>query len=121
MTPKHIVKLRQDLGLTQQQLADMIGAYQRTVPRWETGVNEPKGANLKALLDLWKKAYPPSPFLTKKRNRDSALTTRRWNNKKEKLKEARKEQMQRFDQSETGKAIKAIVERVNKAKQEPKK
>jgi DNA-binding transcriptional regulator YiaG len=56
MTPKRIVKLRQALGLTQQQLADRIGAMQPTVARWETGKNQPRGANLKALLELEKKA-----------------------------------------------------------------
>ena len=48
----NIVKLRKDLGLTQRQLADMIGAHQPTVARWETGKNEPRGANLKALKEL---------------------------------------------------------------------
>jgi predicted transcriptional regulator len=56
VTPKEIVKLRKDLGLTQRQLADMIGAYQPTIARWETGKNEPRGANLKALQELQKKA-----------------------------------------------------------------
>jgi DNA-binding transcriptional regulator YiaG len=55
MTPKRVVKLRQALGLTQQQLADRIGAQQPTVARWESGKNQPRGANLKALLELEKK------------------------------------------------------------------
>ena len=56
MTPIQIIKLREDLGLTQQQLADMIGAQQHTVSLWETGKNRPRGANLKALTELHKKA-----------------------------------------------------------------
>jgi DNA-binding transcriptional regulator YiaG len=44
--------LRKKLKLTQQQLADLIGAQRVTVARWETGVSEPKGANLKALMGL---------------------------------------------------------------------
>jgi DNA-binding transcriptional regulator YiaG len=50
MTPKQIMKLRKELGLTQQQLADMIDAQQHTVSLWETGNNRPRGANLKAEL-----------------------------------------------------------------------
>jgi DNA-binding transcriptional regulator YiaG len=56
MTPKQIVKLRETLGLTQQRLADIIGAQQHTVSLWETGKNRPRGANLKALQELQSKA-----------------------------------------------------------------
>ena len=56
MTPKQIIKLRADLGLTQQQLADTIGTQQHTVSLWETGKNQPRGATLKALRELEKKA-----------------------------------------------------------------
>jgi DNA-binding transcriptional regulator YiaG len=52
MTPQQIRKLRQTLQLTQQQLADRIGARQHTVARWETGVNEPKGAYAMLLRQL---------------------------------------------------------------------
>ena len=52
MSPKEITKLRKDLKLTQQKLADLIGAQRVSVARWETGVNEPKGANLRALTEL---------------------------------------------------------------------
>jgi DNA-binding transcriptional regulator YiaG len=55
MTPKQIVKLREALGLTQRQFADRIGAQQPTVARWESGRNEPRGANLKALKELEEK------------------------------------------------------------------
>jgi DNA-binding transcriptional regulator YiaG len=56
MTPNQIRAIRSRLGLTQQELADMIAASQVTVARWETGVNEPKGAYLKALKELAKRA-----------------------------------------------------------------
>jgi DNA-binding transcriptional regulator YiaG len=56
MSPNQVRKLREALKLTQQQLADLIGAQRHTVARWETGVNEPRGANLKALRELAEKA-----------------------------------------------------------------
>ena len=55
MTPKRILKIRKSLGLTQEQIAEEIGAFRETVARWELGQNQPRGANLKALLDLEKK------------------------------------------------------------------
>jgi DNA-binding transcriptional regulator YiaG len=60
MTPKQIMKLRQDLGVTQERLAEMIGAFRETVARWETGQNRPRGANLKGLRELQKKAKETS-------------------------------------------------------------
>jgi len=56
MTAKRVVALRKALKLTQQQLADRIGAQRHTVSRWETGENKPRGANLKLLLELEKQA-----------------------------------------------------------------
>jgi len=38
--------------MTQQQLADRIGASRETVARWEIGAHPPRGANLKGLRDL---------------------------------------------------------------------
>ncbi len=52
MSPQEIKKLRHTLQLTQQQLADKIGARQHTVARWETGVNQPKGAYAMLLNQL---------------------------------------------------------------------
>lgn len=52
MTPREILALRRALDMTQQGLADRIGAQRHTVARWETGQNEPRGANLKALKEL---------------------------------------------------------------------
>jgi DNA-binding transcriptional regulator YiaG len=52
MTPRQILALREALEMTQQQLADTIGAQRHTVARWELGQNQPRGANLKALREL---------------------------------------------------------------------
>jgi DNA-binding transcriptional regulator YiaG len=56
MKAKQILGLRNKLKLTQQQLADLIGAQRPTIARWEIGMNEPKGANLKALNELSRKS-----------------------------------------------------------------
>jgi DNA-binding transcriptional regulator YiaG len=56
MSPEQIRAIRKSLKLTQQQVADRIGAQRHTVARWETGVNEPKGAYLKGLNELAIKA-----------------------------------------------------------------
>ena len=55
MTPEQIRELRKALQLTQQQLAEKIGAQQHTVARWEAGLHEPKGAYAKALRELSEK------------------------------------------------------------------
>jgi DNA-binding transcriptional regulator YiaG len=56
MSPAQVRKVREALGFTQQQLADFIGASQVAVARWETGIHKPRGANLKALKELARKA-----------------------------------------------------------------
>jgi DNA-binding transcriptional regulator YiaG len=52
MTSRQIKSLRRALGITQQQLADMIGATQVTIARYETDVSRPTGAYLKLLKIL---------------------------------------------------------------------
>ncbi len=56
MSPKNIKDIRGVLNLTQQKLADLIGARQHTVARWETGLHNPTGAYLKAIKRLEEKA-----------------------------------------------------------------
>ena len=56
MSPKRIKALRTVLGLTQERLAELVGAFRPTVSRWEAGQNKPRGANLKLLLELEAKA-----------------------------------------------------------------
>lgn len=41
-TPEAIRQRRDDLGLTQQQLADRLGVVLRTVTAWETGESRPR-------------------------------------------------------------------------------
>jgi DNA-binding transcriptional regulator YiaG len=52
MTPRQIVQLRKSLGLTQQQLADLIAANRPTVARWETGKHQPRGVYLKGFTGI---------------------------------------------------------------------
>jgi len=52
MSPKQIKAIREALGLTQQQLADSIGADRVTVARWESGRSTPTGAYRRALEAL---------------------------------------------------------------------
>jgi len=57
MSPRQIKEIRKRLNLTQQKLADLIGARQHTVARWETGLHQPTGAYLKALNGLAAKVW----------------------------------------------------------------
>jgi DNA-binding transcriptional regulator YiaG len=56
MSPHQIRALRKQLELTQQELADRIGAQRVSVSRWEIGTSRPTGAYLKLLMELKKKA-----------------------------------------------------------------
>ena len=42
---KHVRALRQHLGLTQRELADLLGTRQQTISEWETGMYQPRGAS----------------------------------------------------------------------------
>ncbi len=52
MSPEEVKKLREGLGLTQEQLAHELGVSFATVNRWENGKRSPTGLSLKALSDL---------------------------------------------------------------------
>jgi DNA-binding transcriptional regulator YiaG len=41
--------LREQLGLTQRELADELGVRQQTVSEWETGMYRPRGASARML------------------------------------------------------------------------
>ena len=41
--------LRQQLNLTQQELADELGTRQQTISEWETGMYKPRGTSAKLL------------------------------------------------------------------------
>jgi DNA-binding transcriptional regulator YiaG len=52
MTPEQIIRLRKRLGVTQVELAEMIGAQRSSIARWETGRHTPRGGYLKTLKEL---------------------------------------------------------------------
>ncbi len=47
-----MLRLRLELGLTQEQMAEEIGVRQQTVSEWETGAYAPRGASLTVLALL---------------------------------------------------------------------
>ncbi len=48
-----IKELREEVGLTQKQLAEAIGSMQRNVSNWEQGTVEPDLATVVALADYF--------------------------------------------------------------------
>ena len=42
---KRVQALRQHLGLTQRELADMLGTRQQTISEWEKGMYKPRGTS----------------------------------------------------------------------------
>lgn len=50
---KLIAKLRNDKGLTQQDLADLVGVGFRTVSKWERGINLPDIGNINELSKIF--------------------------------------------------------------------
>ncbi|MFV0351661.1 MAG: helix-turn-helix domain-containing protein [Oscillospiraceae bacterium] len=48
----HLKELREIRGITQQQLADMLGIQRNTVSRYETGDREPDQATLVAIAKI---------------------------------------------------------------------
>lgn len=46
-----IASLRIQRGLTQSQLADMVGTHKNIISRWELGVATPNGKNLLNLAE----------------------------------------------------------------------
>jgi DNA-binding transcriptional regulator YiaG len=52
MTPEAIKRLRQSLGMTQEQFASEIGANRVTIADWEGGSHKPRGLYLAALKEL---------------------------------------------------------------------
>jgi len=41
MSPEEIRKLREDMGVTQREFAEVLGATQAAVSQWESGVKRP--------------------------------------------------------------------------------
>jgi putative transcriptional regulator len=52
MTSDEIRKLRETLGLTQEEFAKKVGAGRVTIARWESGQSKPTGLYLRALEKL---------------------------------------------------------------------
>lgn len=62
--PSQIRSLRQRLGMSQRQLARVLGVPQSTVQRWEAGDMSPSAASLGRLDDLAREhGVPFTPFL----------------------------------------------------------
>ncbi len=52
MTGKEIRELREELGLTQPELADRLGVHQVTISRWETDNKHPSNLAKRQLAKL---------------------------------------------------------------------
>ena len=57
--PRHtndspIAKARINAGLTQSQLAELIGTTQQVIAKWENGISSPRVATLKRLAEVLK-------------------------------------------------------------------
>ena len=49
-----IREFREELGMTQSELAKSIGTLQRNISNWENGINEPDCATIVKLSELFK-------------------------------------------------------------------
>ena len=61
MTPDNIRTTRKKLGLSQPQLAALMGRRQASVSDWETGKHSPDGASLR-LLQAYADGYRPADW-----------------------------------------------------------
>ena len=52
VSPSRLKKLRERLGLSQEELASLLGTEPTNVPRWEAGEFVPHGADEKLLLKM---------------------------------------------------------------------
>lgn len=53
MFPERLKNLRKEAGLTQQQLADIVGTTQQNIGFWETGRQHPKNPSLVKLANYF--------------------------------------------------------------------
>ncbi len=61
---QHIQALRRHLGLTQHELAEMLGTRQQTISEWEIGMYKPRGASatlLSVVAERAKFEYETTP------------------------------------------------------------
>lgn len=54
-TPEQIRAKREELMLTQKELAKILGVGQVTIARWENGNKKPHYSNLRKFMELTKK------------------------------------------------------------------
>ena len=48
----NIKKMREKRGLTQKQLAELMGVKQSNISRWEAGTYQPNATTLKKMADV---------------------------------------------------------------------
>ena len=61
ISKEQIRQLREALGYTRPQLADLIGCKKRTLASWENGERTARGEFAEKLLDLFKKQFAAQP------------------------------------------------------------
>lgn len=49
----NILELRQELGISQQELAKRVGVSQKAIDFWEKGINEPKASYIVSLARVF--------------------------------------------------------------------
>lgn len=54
---ENLKELRKEHGLTQSELAKLIGVDQRTISAWEKGVCEPSFCLLSKLCEIFKESF----------------------------------------------------------------
>lgn len=52
-TGEKIKRMRNECGITQKQLADMIGSTQQQIGQWENGVRDPKMTSLRRIAEAF--------------------------------------------------------------------
>jgi transcriptional regulator with XRE-family HTH domain len=61
MTAGELVRLREAMGLSVKELADLVGVDGSAVYRWESGRCQVKGKRVKERLrDLWRRQFGPA-------------------------------------------------------------
>ncbi len=55
MTPEEIKKIREEMGLSQERFAALIGATSTTVNRWELGKAKPSRMAIIAIKSMMRK------------------------------------------------------------------
>lgn len=53
----HVLQLRQQMGLTQRELADKLGTRQQTISEWEKGMYAPRGTSSRLLSIVAEQAH----------------------------------------------------------------